>query len=171
MSDDLPDIDELKGNPAAMHILLVQMRGMLVQLEGTIGQLQESNNQQNQMLSELREENRELKRLLFGKSRERMPPVKSEIKKRGRKKKGDAEYRRRKALEKRRENAEAKRKLPTVEVTHEIPADQCCCPVCGGTNLTDLGVGEVSYEYEFVPGRFVRKKHIRRKRACRCGEQ
>lgn len=169
MSDDLPDIDELKGNPAAMHVLLVQMRGMLVQLEGTIGHLQETLSQQNQTLSDLREENRELKRLIFGKSRERMPPVKSEIKKRRRKKKGDAEYRRRKALEKRRANAEVKRKLPTVEVTHEIPSDQCCCPVCGGTDLTDLGTGEVSFEYEFVPGRFVRKKHIRRKRACRCG--
>jgi len=92
MSNDIPDVDELKGDPTAMHILLVQMRGMPVQLEGTISQLQESTSQQNQMLSELREENRELSRLLFGMSRERMPPVKSEIKKRGRKKKGDAEY-------------------------------------------------------------------------------
>ena len=98
---------------------LLQLRDMVSSLQGTIGQLQTTIDQQNQMLSEMREENRELKRLLFGKSRERMPPVKSEIKKRRRKKKGDAEYRRRQARKKRRENAAQKKTLPTVEVPHE----------------------------------------------------
>jgi transposase len=167
--DDLPDIDALKGNPEAMQVVL-QLRDMVSSLQGTIGQLQTTIDQQNQMLSEMREENRELKRLLFGKSRERMPPVKSEIKKRRRKKKGDAEYRRRQARKKRRENAARKKTLPTVEIPHEIPGEQCRCPVCGGTDFQDLGAGEVSYEYEYVPGRFVRRKHVRRKRACRCGE-
>ncbi|MFC1482486.1 IS66 family transposase [Myxococcota bacterium] len=78
-------------------------------------------------------------------------------------------HKRRAARKKRRKNAKAKKELPTETVHHEVPDDELHCPKCGGVRFGDLGEGEVSYEYEYIPGRFVRRKHIRRKKACRCG--
>lgn len=54
----------------------------------------------------------------------------------------------------------------TVEVP--IPDDMKACPTCGGTehDLAD----EVTPRIEYLPGRFVRRRHRRRKivRKCRC---
>lgn len=58
--------------------------------------------------------------------------------------------------------------LPVVEVFHEIPDGERCCPICGKPrDLT--GIGEVSYEIEYET-RPVLKKHIRQKafETCNC---
>ena len=43
------------------------------------------------------------------------------------------------------------------------------CPHCGGTEYTQIGKGETSEEYEYIPAKFVRRVHLRQKMACKCG--
>ena len=109
----------------------------------------------------------ELRRLLFGKKSERMPSITSELKKRRslKQKKADKE----KERQKREETRQAKKALPTEEVVHEIEDKELVCPLCHGTDFKDLTEGEVSFEYEYVPSRLIRRKHIRKKKACTCG--
>ncbi len=103
--------------------------------------------------------------MLFDKRRERMPPLKSEAER----KSADPEDRRRKAREKRAAAAQTQRELPEVEISHPVAPEQEQCPSCNGP-FRDLGEGEVSFEIEYVPARFVRRRHIRQKRVCRCGD-
>ena len=49
---------------------------------------------------------------------------------------------------------------------HDVPEEDQVCPHCGGSQYRDLGEGEVSDEYEWVPGHFVHRRHVRRKKAC-----
>jgi transposase len=58
--------------------------------------------------------------------------------------------------------------LPTEDVPHPVPPELCTCASCGG-QLTDELPAETSTTYEYVPGRFVRRRHLRQKLACRCG--
>ena len=156
--DKLPDFSQVKDPMARM--MLEQMRTMLQPLQATITQLTAT-------VEGLRQENTELKRLLFGKKSERMPPMDRE--QRRRRKDIDPDKCRQQAATKRKSNARKKKELPTEEVVHDVPEEDQVCPHCSGTRFADLGDGEVSYEYEYIPARFVRRKHIRRKKACRCG--
>jgi len=49
-----------------------------------------------------------------------------------------------------------------------LEPDQMTCPHCGG-EMAVIGE-EVSEEIELVPARLIRRRTVRRKRACRCGE-
>lgn len=107
------------------------------QFLATIQSLQATIEKQNQLLEKLSAENAELRRILFGKKREKMPPKDREVKKRrGR---NDPE----KSKKKRRERAEAKKQLPTERVEHEVREDATTCPHCGGHIGDDLGEGDV----------------------------
>jgi len=156
--DKLPDFSQVKDPVARM--MLEQMRTMLEPLQKML-------EQQAALNEKLLAENAELKRLLFGKKSERMPPMDRE--QRRRRKDIDPDKSRQQAAQKRKRNARKKKELPTEEVVHDVPEEDQVCPQCGGTRFTDLGEGEVSYEYEYIPARFVRRKHVRRKKACRCG--
>jgi len=157
-NDKLPDVSQVQDPMARM--MLEQMRAMLEPLQATITQLTAT-------VESLRQENAELKRLLFGKKSERMPPMDREQQQR--RKNIDPDKSRQEAAKKRKRNARKKKELPTEEVVHDVPEEDQVCPHCGGTRFADLGEGEVSFEYEYIPARFVRRKHIRRKKACRCG--
>lgn len=157
---ELPDFSTVT-DPSA-RTLLEHMAAMLAPLQATITQL-------NATIEQLRKENAELKRLLFGRKSERMPRVSDELRRRRTKDGIDPNAGRRQGKDTRRRTAQAKKELPTEDVTHEVTPEQEVCPHCGGTRFTDLGPGDVTYEYEWVPGHFVRRRHTQRKKACRCG--
>ena len=163
--DPLADFSQVKDPVGRM--MLEQMRTMLEPLQKMVAQLQQTMEQQTALIARLQEENAELKRLLFGTNSERMPPMDREM--RRRRKDADPDKSRQDAAKKRKRNARKKKALPTEQVVHDVPEEDQSCPHCGGTRFSDLGQGEVSYEYEFIPARFVRRKHVRRKRACQCG--
>ena len=68
---------------------------------------------------------------------------------------------------KRRENAEAMAALPTVVVPHPVPDEERVCPHCG-EEIAPIGDGEASIEFEWIPGRFVRRKHVVEVGRCPC---
>lgn len=98
-----------------------------------------------------------------------MPPMNREVQKAKRKSSKRAAADKKKSQEKRASNAKTKSKLPAEKVEHEVDEEDCLCPNCGGTQFVDFGDGDISDEYEFIPARFVRRRHIRRKKACKCG--
>ena len=106
-----------------------------------------------------------LKRMVFGEKSERMPSVAEALGKGG-SKRSDAKA----AKERRRQNAEAKASLPTQDVHIPVAPSGRSCPSCGSEDLRPLGTGEVSFVHEYVPASFVRKRIIREKLACSCGE-
>ncbi len=59
--------------------------------------------------------------------------------------------------------------LPLIEHVYELPDELCKCPTCQAARAK---IGEaVSYTIEYLPGSFVRIKHIQHKYACRQCEQ
>ena len=59
--------------------------------------------------------------------------------------------------------------LPLIEQVYELPDELCQCPTCQATR-EKIGAA-VSYTIEYLPGSFVRVKHIQHKYACRHCEQ
>jgi transposase len=106
-----------------------------------------------------------LQRHQFGQRSEKMPPIAEAIRDPAR-----AEAERIAALQKRRENAEKKRKLVTRKVEHKIHEDQKTCPKCGGHDFTRLGEGKMTELYELIPAIIERQLHVQEKLRCRCGE-
>ena len=71
--------------------------------------------------------------------------------------------------QKRQENAQAKQALPEVRIEHPVPEDHKACPKCGGEASRPLPP-KVSEQWEYVPGRFEHRVHVRHVLACGCGE-
>lgn len=149
----IPDLDQIT-DLASARALLKQLVALLEDVRGA--------------LEDMRAENAELRRLLFGRVSERMPPIEREIRRAQSKEPAEAAKRRAAAQAKRRKNGEVKKQLPVQEIVHEVAEDDQICPECGGTTFDDLGEGEVSWEYEYVPPRLVQRKHVRKKKTCRC---
>lgn len=171
MALDTQPVDLSGVTDPAARAMLEHMAAMVQQLRASIEPLQATIAQLTATIEQLRQENAELKRLLFGKKSERMPRIADELRRR-RTKDGvdpDASRKQAKAKDKRKRTAQAKKELPTEDVLHEVRPEQEVCPHCGGTRFVDLGQGEVTYEYEWVPGHLVRRRHTQRKKACRCG--
>jgi transposase len=59
--------------------------------------------------------------------------------------------------------------LPQIEQTYELTEDLCRCPTCQAAR-EKIGTA-ISYTIEYLPGSFVRIKHIQHKYACRACEQ
>jgi transposase len=59
--------------------------------------------------------------------------------------------------------------LPLIEQTYELTDELCTCPTCQAVR-EKIGAA-VSYTIEYLPGSFVRVKHIQHKYACRHCEQ
>lgn len=110
----------------------------------------------------------QLRQQLYGKRGEKMKPVADELTQR--QATGlDPKSRQARARERRQAAATAKRALPTVDIQHPVDAAAQRCVACDG-RFRDLGEGEKSFEMEYRPGRLVRKRHIRQKRVCQCGD-
>lgn len=104
-----------------------------------------------------------LKRRVLGPKSEKMPPVEREVR---RGQKADPAE----SLRKRRERALAKEKLVTERIPQPVPEEQRCCPHCHRRDLKPVGDGKESTIYEYVPGYFRRRVHVRETLACPCGE-
>jgi transposase len=59
--------------------------------------------------------------------------------------------------------------LPSVDVEHELDEPDTMCPQCGGDLNEMEGQYEEHEEIDVIPLRFIRKRHRRKKYACRCG--
>lgn len=100
-----------------------------------------------------------LKRAVFGKKSEKMPPMSREAARKPS---------REETTQKRAERAEIKAKLVTEDVAHNVPKDKRACPACA-SDAKPAGTKE-SIELEWVPGLFRRRRHLRETLACTCGE-
>lgn len=68
---------------------------------------------------------------------------------------------------KRKENAEALASLPTTVEPRPIADADRRCPQCGD-NVRPIGKGDTSVEYEWTPGRLVRRLHVVETGRCPC---
>ncbi len=155
-SDEDPTIKEL----------LKHLTQTVEKLQATIEHQTKIIENQTKVIEQKDEELKELRRLLFGPKTEKMPPMQREVR---RAKKTAPAADRDKTKKKRAKNAKVKAKLPTEEIEHEVDESDCRCPHCGGTQFAPLGGGDISDEYEFVPAKFEKRRHIRKKMACKCG--
>ena len=131
---------------------------------------QRSISELTETVEKLRGEIAELRKLLFGQSRERMARMPTPERALSRKSQPDPATReqKRRQTKTKRKKARAKRKeLPVVDVPHDIDV----CPHCDGKDLRDLNSPEVSEEIEFVPAHFMRKRHLRAKKKCNSCKQ
>ena len=75
------------------------------------------------------------------------------------------------AQAKRKANRETRDSAPVESVEHRIPdPERMTCSACGGSSFIDLA-RDVSSEYEWKPGRLVRKLHMRETRCCSACKQ
>jgi len=146
----------------------LQQRALVA--EETVRILKAERNQQAETLAVMKGELEELKRRVFGKRSEKMPPVSRELKKQD----GDAptEAEAAAAAELRKKNREARKNLPSQRVEHKVDKDALQCPKCGrqGDEFKVVGDGVVTQEWDFVPAHFVLRKHVQETLACPCGE-
>ena len=99
---------------------------------------------------------------------EKMPPPEQELRKD--EPDEDAEARRLAGLARRRDRAALRAKLQSQTVIHHLADEQRECPDCGGTADRPLGAGKETFLFEYVPGYFVRQRHVQEKAACACGQ-
>ena len=101
---------------------------------------------------------------IVGPKSERMPTPDDEAKKREGEKPSRGGYTNPK---KRKENAEALALLPTTIVPHPIADADRRCPHCGD-DVKPIAKGDTSVEYEWLPGRLVRRVHMVEVGRCPC---
>ena len=105
-----------------------------------------------------------LQRQVFGKRSEKIPRIDDELR-------ASAAADPAIALERRRENAEERKRVVVPrQIEHKIPDDRKTCPRCGGHDFSDLGPGKVTEIYELLPPLIERQIHIQEKLRCKCGE-
>ena len=104
-----------------------------------------------------------IKRKVFGKSSEKLPPMDRELRRGEKADPGETQRRR-------RANAELREKVVSEEVKSTVPEEQRRCPLCdnGGTIRT-LGKGKECSVWSYVPGFFRRRRYVRETIACTCG--
>jgi transposase len=109
--------------------------------------------------AQMRAEIDSLKRHVFGKRSEKMPPMSREAARAP----SPQETR-----EKRAARAAMKAKLVTEDVEHKVPDAKRACPACA-KDAKPAGTKE-SIEIEYVHGFFRRRRHLRETVACTCGQ-
>ena len=105
-----------------------------------------------------------MQRQLFGKKSEKMPPMDREVRKQ---RPVDPEA----TQARRRKNAELRAsRVETEDVHHSVPEAERQCPKCGRADLKKVGAGKESFEWDYIPGYFRRRRHLRETWACTCGQ-
>lgn len=147
------------------------LRGRVVELEAQVGKVAEG---QNARVAELEQEVAKLAglehrlevltRQVFGNKSEKMPRPIEALKKRGDVAKQTPEERK-----KTREEASAwKDKLLEVDIVEPLPANLAPCTECG--KLPDHALPDkITFSYEEVPARIVRRRHVQPQVRCACG--
>lgn len=115
-------------------------------------------------VGELEHKNALAMKQVVGPKSERMPTPDDEAKKREGDKPVRGGYTNPK---KRKENAEALASLPTTIEPHPIAEADRRCPHCGD-EVKPIGQGDTSVEYEWIPGRLVRRIHVVEVGRCPC---
>lgn len=169
-------IEELTGTVEEQTRVIVQQTEtveeqtrIINQQTKTIKQQTETIKQQSQTIEEKQGEIAELKRMLFGKKSERIPPINRSVNERRKKDPEKKKKDKKAAAKKRKDNAKTKKKLPLEKKKHPVEASDCQCPKCGSSEFKDMG-WDISYEYEFVPAHIKRIEHRRQQKICQCGE-
>lgn len=162
-------VDELREQSHRLEEQNAELRNQNAELRSQNADLREENRvlkEQVRVLTErvdvLERENADLKRRVTGRTTERTGRRKAESPR----KKNDEE-----AQRKRRERREERQStLPVQDVPHPVdPAVKACCPSCGAGPMSPLSP-ECSDEFEWVPGRLVRRRHVREHVVCgTCG--
>ena len=167
-------VKQLQESLAQRDTELVTLRAALAKGQGDrdvaildiLKVLRDQNEKLVAQLAQRDAENAELRRRVYGPRRERITPLEREAAERAKK---SAAERRDAAAAARAAARAANKELPQVEIIHPVaPAAEVCNKCCGTFRL--LGEGERSDEIEYVPGRFVRRRHRRERKVCRCGE-
>jgi transposase len=145
------------------------------ELLATIRQLKEMIAALNQTIAEIVEENRTLKRMLFGPSSERsrsrsakMPSVTDAVRDAGEQGTDvgvNSDGKRPDHQRTRKASGRAARKTPTLKEEHHHHKPTTCTR-CDGVRLTSTGVEDISEEIEFMPSQFVRIVHHRHRKRC-----
>ena len=140
------------------------LRAENAELHGLRGEVSELKQQLAVMLAQMQA----LERRVLGPKSEKMPPPLSEL--RRDESAEDAEERRLAGLERRREHAALRQKIRQETIPHRVGDEQKLCPKCGKQATRTVGSGKETFILEYVPGYFVRQKHVQEKLACSCGE-
>jgi transposase len=101
---------------------------------------------------------------VIGPKSERMPTPDEELRKRQEAKSQRGGYTN---PAQRKKNAQTETALPSTVVTHLVPDEQRRCPHCG-KDATPIGEGDVTVEYEWLPGRFEKRLHVVEAARCAC---
>lgn len=101
---------------------------------------------------------------IVGPKSERMPSPEEELKKREGHKPERGGYTN---PDKRKDNARQKAAMRAEVVPHVVPEEQRRCPHCG-EEAKAIGEGDVSVEYEWVPGHFEKRLHVVEVLRCPC---
>jgi transposase len=165
-------LTELGELVARQQALLEQQRQLIDEQRLTIERLTTESAGQRERALELEHQVAKLERSLVGKKteREKVPPHERDVRREDDEE--DEARRKAEAETKRRERALAKgAALGTEDVDVPIPEADKPCPTCGGAEHDKLP-DEVTTRIEYVPGRFVRRRHRRKKivRKCACPE-
>lgn len=108
-----------------------------------------------------------LQQRMYGKRSEKMPPMAHELRLTDTRE--EAEARRLRGLQTRREHKALRKNLEEQTITHHVSEDKKRCFLCSGTATVQPGMGKETHMLEYVPGYFVRQRHIQEKVACACG--
>lgn len=130
--------------------------------------LEEERKQQAEVMEAMKAELDALKRHVFGQRSEKMPPVDRELRRTG-KTKRDLE----KERQRRKDNKDKKAGLETKDVDHTVDRDaEPDCPKCGkgADSFVPVGEGRETVVFEYVPAKFIRRKHHQQVLACPCKE-
>lgn len=124
--------------------------------------------QQADVMAAMNAELETLRRRVFGRQSEKMPPMSREVKARSKNAETDAAE----AARKRKANRDARRNLETTRVEHKVKRTGKACPKCGimASEFKTVGEGTQTVVFEYIPGHFVRQLHFQETLACPCGE-
>ena len=114
----LPMVDEILNSDADPSI-----KELLKHLTKTIENLQATIEKQTELIKQKDAELAELRRALFGRRSEKMPPMNREVKT-ARKNRERTDTDKEKTQRRRRQNSEVKKTLPTEEINHEVPSSE-----------------------------------------------
>lgn len=146
--------------------LIAAQSARLAELERKLGEQQLEHEQR---VMELQSQVSKLERELVGKKSEKVKVTPHERDHETEESAEQKARRREEAERKRRERALARdAALATEDVEHPIPDDMKACPTCGGTEHDSLPDEETT-RIDYVPGRFVKRRHRRKKIVRKCG--
>lgn len=139
-------------------------RSRAAKLEEQLGERTAQLNALTERVNEIEHKLALATRQIIGPKSERMPTPEDEAKKREGHQPARGGHTNPK---KRKQNAEALASLPTTEVPHPVPDSERRCPHCGD-EIKPIGEGDRSTEYEWIPGRLIRRIHVVEVGRCPC---